>query len=218
MPSEPRPSGSDRGGDHVLTTGRSLTVAARKCCGCLKSGAAGLCSLALLVSCAAKPPLPEYDPVPEFALTDSNNHVFSSKELAGKVWVADFIYTNCPGPCPRMTSEMHKLQQQLSDRGDVRLVSFSVDPDRDTPAVLTEFAQRFGGPTPQWYFLTGDPATLHLLARNVFHVGDLIGVMDHSTKFVLVDKRARIRGYYSTFDPEGLPALLEDIHRLRKES
>lgn len=117
-----------------------------------------------------------------------------------------------------MTSEMHKLQLKLANDDDVRLVSFSVDPDRDTPAVLTEFAHRFGGPTPQWFFLTGSPGTLHLLARDVFKIGDLIGVMDHSTKFVLVDKRARIRGYYSTFDAEGLPKMLTDIQSLRKES
>jgi protein SCO1/2 len=170
------------------------------------------------VSCSPKPPLPVYDPVPEFSLIDSHGQVFSSKELVGKVWVADFIYTHCPGPCPRMTSEMHKLQQQMANRDDVRLVSFTVDPDRDTPEVLTEFAHRFGGPTPQWFFLTGKPATLHVLARDAFHVGDLIGVMDHSTKFILVDKHARIRGYYSTFDTEGLPKLLEDTQRLRKES
>jgi protein SCO1/2 len=172
----------------------------------------------LLCSCSTKPPLPVYDSVPAFTLTDSFGHVFSSNELNGKVWVADFIYTNCPGPCPRMTSQMHKLQVQVANREDVRLVSFSVDPDRDTPPVLTDFAHRFGGPTPQWFFLTGRPQTLHLLARDAFKIGDLVGVMDHSTKFILVDKHSRIRGYYSTFDAEGMPNLLDDIQRLRRES
>ncbi|MBV9082897.1 MAG: SCO family protein, partial [Acidobacteriaceae bacterium] len=69
-------------------------------------------------------------------MTDSAGRPFDSKELAGKVWVADFIYTSCPGPCPRMTSEMHKLDQQLKADRDVVLVSISVDPDHDTPQVL----------------------------------------------------------------------------------
>jgi protein SCO1 len=198
---------------------------AARCQACLSPGPrvstsalAVVVGLLALTACSSKPPLPEYDPVPEFSLTDSHGQVFTSKELNDRVWVADFIFTHCPGPCPRMTSEMHKLQLQSANDDDIRFVSFSVDPDRDTPAVLNEFAHRFGGPTPQWVFLTGKPETIHLLAKDVFHVGDLIGVMDHSTKFILVDKRSKIRGYYSTFDAEGLPKLREDIRRLRKES
>jgi len=171
-----------------------------------------------LASSCSKPPLPDYGLVPPFALTDSNGQPFDSQTLDGKVWVADFIYTNCPGPCPRMTSQMHQVEQQVNGLKDVSLVSFSVDPDRDTPAALTAFAHRFGGPTAQWYFLTGSPATLHLLARDVFKIGDLISVMDHSTKFMLVDKTGRLRGYYSSFDQEGIPALLNDVKRLRKET
>jgi len=176
-----------------------------------------LTAAGLTFSCS-KPPLPDYGMVPPFTLTDSNGQPFDSQSLHGKVWVADFIYTNCPGPCPRMTSQMHRLERQLKSAEDVRLVSFSVDPDRDTPAALTVFAHRFGGPTEQWYFLTGSPQTLHLLAREVFKVGDLIGVMDHSTKFMLVDKAGHIRGYYSTFDQDGISTLLDDLKRLRKET
>ena len=172
----------------------------------------------LLAGCSGKPPLPTYGMVSDFALTDQNGAKFSSAALDNHVWVADFIYTNCPGPCPRMTSQMHQVEQQVNGFEDVRLISFSVDPDRDTPAALTEFAHRFGGPTVQWYFLTGSPATLHLLARDVFKIGDLVSVMDHSTKFMLVDKTGHLRGYYSSFDQEGIPALLNDMKRLRKET
>jgi protein SCO1 len=160
--------------------------------------------------------LPVYDTVPHFELTDSHGKSFNSDSLKGKVWVADFIYTHCPGPCPRMTSQVHQLEQKMNGSEDVRFVSFSVDPARDTPAVLQQFAQRFGGPTERWYFLTGSPDTLHLLARNVFKVGDLISVMDHSTKLMIVDKRGRIRGYYSTFDPESLTALVNDAKALER--
>ncbi len=150
-------------------------------------------------------------------MTDSEGRPFNSSQLAGKVWVADFIYTLCPGPCPRMTSQMHKVERQISGDPDVRLVSFSVDPDHDSPPVLNAFAHRFGGPAPDWIFLTGSRATVHLLAYQTFHVGDIIGRMDHSTKFIVVDKHGAIRGYYSSFDADGIPQMMKDVAALRHE-
>ena len=160
--------------------------------------------------------LPSYGAVPEFQLTDSLGRPFDSKQLTGKVWIADFIYTHCPGPCPRMTSQMHSVQTKLKNDSDTRLVSFTVDPDRDSPPVLNAFAEKFGGPAEDWFFLTGPRDTLHHLAKDVFMVGDLIGVMDHSTKFILVDKKRQIRGFYSTFDADGIPTLLHDVDALRR--
>lgn len=161
--------------------------------------------------------LPNYGPIPEFQMTDSLGHAFDSKQLKGKVWVVDFIYTTCPGPCPRMTSEMHRVQQQLKGDPDVRMISISVDPAHDTPPVLDAFAHRFGGPNDQWFFLTGTPATVHLLAHDVFKVGDVISQMDHSTKFMLVDKRGNLRGYYSSLDAGDIPGMLQDIAALSQE-
>lgn len=160
--------------------------------------------------------LPVYNTVPHFQLINSYGQAFDSHALDGKVWVADFIYTHCPGPCPRMTSQMHQIEQKVRGYSDVRLVSFSVDPARDTPPILDEYAKRFGGPTPQWSFLTGSPETLHNLARKVFMVGDLVGVMDHSTKFMVIDKKRQVRGYYSTFDRSGMADLLRDVNALRR--
>jgi protein SCO1 len=162
--------------------------------------------------------LPNYGRVPEFQMTDSEGHAFDSKTLSGKVWVADFIYTNCPAECPMMTAKMHKVEKQLRDAADVRLVSISVDPERDSPPVLNEFAHRFGGPTDHWYFLTGQPTTIHVLAYETFHVGDVLGKIEHSTKMILVDKHGNIRGYYSTFDEDGIPAMLKDLAALRRQS
>jgi protein SCO1/2 len=159
--------------------------------------------------------LPVYENVPAFTMTTSEGSSFDGKQLAGKVWVADFIYTNCPGPCPLMTSKMHHLQLQVKNEPDVRLVSFSVDPHRDTPPVLNAYAKHFDGPTADWVFLTGNDETTHLLAHDVFKVGDLIGVMDHSTKFILVDKRGTIRGYYSVFDTDDMHKLVQDVQSLR---
>jgi protein SCO1/2 len=162
--------------------------------------------------------LPDYGRVPEFAMTDSQGRPFDSSSLAGKVWVVDFIYTNCPGPCPRMTSQMHRLAQRERGDRDVELVSISVDPQHDTPQVLDEYAHHFGGPAPQWIFLTGSPQTVHRVAFDAFHLGDIIGKMDHSTKFALVDKHGDVRGYYSTFDDESMRSLVNDIAALRNAS
>ncbi len=183
-----------------------------------------ICSLALLgttafVSCtdpAAK--LPEYDRVPPFRMIDSAGRAFDGSSLAGKVWVADFIYTSCPAECPMMTAKMHSVEKQVRGQSDVRLVSISVDPQHDTPAALTTFARRFGGTTAQWIFLTGTPETVHTLAFTTFHVGDVISKINHSTKFALVDKRGYVRGYYSTVGEDDLPKLLQDLETLRRAS
>ncbi len=159
--------------------------------------------------------LPSYGKVPAFTMTDSQGRAFNRSALAEKVWIADFIYTECPAECPRMTAQMHKVEQQVRGESDVRLVSVSVDPEHDSPPVLNDFASRFGGPTKQWVFLTGSPATVHLIAYQTFHVGDVIGKIEHSTKFVLVDKNGYIRGYYSSFDQDDLSRLLKDVEALR---
>lgn len=149
-------------------------------------------------------------------MTDSSGQAFQSSALAGKVWIVDFIYTNCPAECPMMSSKMHSVEQRVNGQQDVRLLSISVDPARDTPAVLQAFARRYAAPTPQWTFLTGTPQTVHQLAYVTFHVGDVIDKIEHSTKFVLVDKHGHIRGYYSSFDADGIPAMLKDVTALRR--
>jgi protein SCO1/2 len=161
--------------------------------------------------------LPEYGKVPEFSMTDSSGQVFHSSALTGKVWIADFIYTNCPAECPMMSSKMHSIAKQLIGQQDVRLISISVDPARDTPPVLQEFARRYDAPTEQWTFLTGTPATIHEVAFLTFHVGDVIGKIEHSTKFVLVDKRGLIRGYYSSFAADDIRTMLKDADALRSD-
>jgi protein SCO1/2 len=173
-------------------------------------------SVLLLASCVHRASnLPDYGKVPEFSMTDSGGQAFRSTALTGKIWIADFIYTNCPAECPLMSSKMHSLAKQLVGEQDVRLVSISVDPARDTPPVLREFARRYDAPTEQWTFLTGTPETIHQVAFVTFHVGDVIGKMEHSTKFVLVDRHGIIRGYYSSFAEDGIPTLLKDVKALR---
>src|ERR1700730_13661971 len=104
----------------------------------------GILALLVLTGCLRMPdPLPVLGEIPPFSLTSEANRPFGRESLDGKVWVADFIFTSCSGPCPRLSSLMHQVQQSITGMPDVRLVSFTVDPKRDTPAVLTEYAARF---------------------------------------------------------------------------
>jgi protein SCO1/2 len=142
---------------------------------------------------------------------------FHSQVLAGKIWVADFIYTTCPGPCPRMTSQMREVQDAVSKIPDVRLVSFTVDPAEDTPPVLAAYAKTHGASESMWYFLTGPVATLQMLDRDAFKLGNIDASMQHSTRFVLVDRQGRIRRYYDTSESTSIPKLISDIYALAAE-
>jgi protein SCO1 len=184
-----------------------------------------LLTLSLLSSCThPSVRLPTYDHVPPFTMSDSEGRPFNSSSLTGKVWIADFIYTTCPAACPMMSSKMKRVHQQTAGLPDVRIVSISVDP-RDTPAALKAFGTRYGGATPDWIFLTGSPEIVHQIAFTTFHTGDVLGKIEHSTKFALVDKQGYIRGYYSSLaaegdsesDGHGIPDLLHDLQTLRKD-
>ena len=164
-----------------------------------------------------KSSLPVYYDVPEFQLIAQDGRPFDSQVLAGKIWVADFIYTTCPGPCPRMTSQMREVQDAVLKIPDVRLVSFSVDPANDTPAVLAAYAKEHGAAPSIWYFLTGSVATLQTLDRDAFKLGDMNAAMQHSTRFVLVDRQGRIRGYYDTSESSAIPKVIADIRALAEE-
>jgi protein SCO1/2 len=161
--------------------------------------------------------LPVYYDVPAFDLVAQDAQPFHSAVLAGKIWVADFIYTTCPGPCPRMTSQMHEVQDAIAKMPDVKLVSFTVDPARDTPLVLADYAKVHGASIAHWYFLTGPETTLQKLDRDVFKLGNLDASMQHSTRFVLIDRQSRIRGYYDTSESRSIPHLIDDIYALARE-
>jgi protein SCO1 len=172
--------------------------------------------LLAVTGCANRKPLPVLGEIPQFELTNQQGRKFDRTALDGHVWVADFIYTNCEGPCPRMSSRMHAIQK-ATDAG-IKLVSFSVDPARDTPQALTEYSRKFAADDARWNFLTGDPKTLDMLDHDAFKLGNLGVEMDHSTRFVLVDKKGRIRGYYSLGDSGAATHVAEDARRLEDEA
>lgn len=172
----------------------------------------------LLAGCSTKPPLTVYGQVSDFSLTDQGGAEFRSAErLKDKVWIADFIYTNCPGPCPRMSSQMHQVQNEFKGNDGVRFVSITVDPARDTPPVLAEYGKHFEADEAKWSFLTGPTEKLHDLSRRVFMLGDVDSSLEHSTRFALVDQNMRIRGYYVSSDKEAIPSLIADARRLLKD-
>lgn len=171
----------------------------------------------LTLAACAKKPLPVLGEVPAFQLTDQLGRPFSSgSALNGHVWVADFVFTNCEGPCPRMSSHMHSLQDK-TDAG-VKLVSFTVDPARDTPPVLAEYAKKFGADSNRWLLLTGDVATLNELDQDAFKLGSITeGEIEHSTYFGLVDKKGRIRGFYGISAGDPVQNIARDAARLEQE-
>jgi protein SCO1/2 len=174
-------------------------------------------ALAGITACARHPALDVFGSIPQFDLVAQDGQPFHSQVLSGKIWVADFIYTTCPGPCPRMTSQMREVQDAIAQIPGVRLVSFTIDPANDTPLVLAAYAKTHGASPAMWYFLTGPMPTLQMLDRDAFKLGDIDGTLVHSTRFVLVDRQGRIRGYYDTSDAAAISKVIADIRALAGE-
>lgn len=177
-----------------------------------------LIALLCLAGCAPHRKLDFYGQVPDFQLTSQDGETFSGRSLKGHVWVADFIYTTCPGPCPRMTSQMSALQKATASTPDIRLVSFTVDPAHDTPPALAAYASKNHANPARWTFLTGKQEALQALSRDAFHLSDVDSSMNHSTRFVLVDQKGRIRGYYGTMTGDPVAQLAADARQLREET
>lgn len=171
----------------------------------------------------AKSALPRLGIVPDFSLTERTGEKVPLSDLKGKVWIADFIFTNCGGSCPIMTSTMASFQEQLKDAANILLVSFTVDPDRDTPEVLKEYAELYKASPSRWLFLTGEKEKIVYLTREGFHLSiatDSVSIAEpiiHSTMFVLVDRQGVIRGYYDSTDERGLVRIIADARALAAE-
>lgn len=164
--------------------------------------------------------------LPDFALTERSGASFGSAQLRGKIWIADFIFTRCAGPCPRMSAEMAGLQAALAPTPaweNLRLVSFTVDPQNDTPEALRAYAAAFHADAEHWLFLTGARPAIWELAKEGFKlpVGEdrQSGQMPifHSTRLVLVDRLGRVRGYYEGLEADGRARLRRDVERLAGE-
>src|SRR4051794_39276527 len=145
----------------------------------------------------AAPP-PDLGEVGAFRLTERGGGTVSNEDLLGKVWVASFQFTRCTGPCPQVSRTLARLQKELAGRRDLRLVTFTIDPEHDDPETLSRYAEAMGADPERWLFLTGPEADVHRLARDGFklYVARRAGqgvspgeALEHSPKLALVDRR-----------------------------
>ena len=167
------------------------------------------------------PALPVYGQVSDFTLTNQAGQPFGLANLRGQVWVADIIFTRCPGPCPRMSAQMKELQAALPADAPVKLISLTSDPEFDIVPVLKGYAERFGADSNRWMFLTGPNPVIRDLAVN----GLKLVLLDkpaadrtvpedlfiHSTLFIVVDKQGRIRQSVESLEPETLQQALTAV-------
>jgi len=190
-------------------------------------GGLALAGSLALVARAIRPraPLPVYGTVPPFHLVDEHGAPYTTESMLGHVAVVDFVFTRCSASCPRLTARMSELQARLArDRSDVRLVSFSVDPENDTPAVLAAYAARAHADPARWSFVTGgaDDVTRAVVlgfkvsAAKVDHGANDYEVT-HGNWFVVVDRAGALRGYYSTEESSDFETLVADVERLERE-
>lgn len=172
------------------------------------------------------PPPPVIGQLPAFRLTDSLGQPFGSAELEGQVYVVDFIFTRCASICPLLTAAMSRLDRRYVDEGieGIRLLSVTVDPDYDTPEVLRDYGDAHRIDPARWTLLTGPESEIRELVTGGFKTaigeprasGDNLIDIAHSGKFVLVDGRGGIRGYYDT-DESGLDEIFHRSQHVLRE-
>jgi protein SCO1/2 len=164
-------------------------------------------------------------PAPAFTLTERSGKTITQADLTGKVWIASFVFTRCSGPCPNISATMAKLQGELlPTRPDVRLVTFTVDPDRDTPEELKKYATNFRADPDKWLFLTGKESEVRTLLKDGFKINATKNAnpkpgdeFDHNTKLMVIDKAGQIRGLFDgmkrDWDKDG-SVFAEDLEKL----
>jgi cytochrome oxidase Cu insertion factor (SCO1/SenC/PrrC family) len=180
-----------------------------------------------------EPPLHVIGPVADFTLTNQDGKLTTLADLTNRVWVADIVFTRCAGPCPRMTGQMRELQAALPADSPARLVTLTTDPEFDSPEVLKKYGTRFGADFNRWTFLTGTKMEIGLLAANSLKLSaqpvkpeeqkDAADLFIHTTIFVIVDKQARLRGFFETggddvdWTNSVLPKIVRTVRQLENE-
>ena len=158
-----------------------------------------------------------------FKLVNQQNESFTEKDIDGKICVVDFIFTICPGICPKMTQNMGDLQKEFINDAGILLLSHSVMPDKDSVPVLQKYAQTKGVNFKRWKLLTGDKSEIYDLGRKYYFVEEDEGlkrdedVFLHTENFILIDQQRHIRGIYNGLDPNSIQALVRDIKVLKLE-
>ena len=190
------------------------------CAPCYVKGVRLLVGFLCAAACARSEPPPVLGELPDFQLIDQRGQPFTRGSMRGRVWVADFVFLGCSEVCPRLTERMKALGEQA--RGRANLVTFSVDPENDTPERLAEYARAYGADPGRWTFVTGPSEELERTVVKGFKIAmgrdaapaaegkSAMVQIFHGEHFVLVDREGRIRGYYDS-QGEGMEKLLRDL-------
>jgi protein SCO1/2 len=166
---------------------------------------------------AVENPQPSYPAeklVSQFELVERSGKTVSSDELLGQPYVVSFFFSNCPSVCIQQNTKLKELQDMFAGQG-VRFVAISVDPETDTPERLREYAARFGADPEQWLFMTGDLLYIRQLGAASFH--QPVDKQFHSERFVLVDTKGEVEGFYSWPDQQQFTKLQESIRRMLEQ-
>jgi len=184
-----------------------------------------LLSVLVLAGCRGAAEDDHLGALDDFQLTERSGRAVSRDDLKGKVWVAAFFFTRCAGPCSQVSGQMARLQEQWAGR-DVVLVSFTVDPDHDTPAVLRDYAAKFQADPQRWLFLTGERDKLYALIQNSFKLGVAQNEgtarkpgdeVLHSTRLVVIDRKGEKRGYFDATDEAHMTKLTAKLAAVLRE-
>lgn len=163
-----------------------------------------------------------YPKMIDFTYLNQDSNTITNKDFANKVWIADFFFTSCPTICPTMTTQMKRVAKATEDlSNDLQLLSFSIDPKRDTPSRLTSYRKKYNIMQSNWAFLTGDEAKTHKLGIEHFQLfagqdENSAGGYAHSPAFTLVDKEGYVRGVYVGTETKDVDRLIEDVRKLLK--
>lgn len=162
----------------------------------------------------------------KFSFKNQNNKTITQEDVRGKVYVVEYFFTTCKTICPRMNAQMQRVHEKFRKNDDVKILSFSVDPETDTVEQLKRYADAHNSKGNQWNFLTGKRDDIYELARTSFFTlkpteaenqGDVGSDFIHTNNFVLVDKLMRIRGYYDGTNPKDVDKMMRDMELLLKE-
>ena len=160
--------------------------------------------------------------IPDFKLTSQTGKTVSQRDLDGSVYVANFIFTSCKDICKKMSTQMTRVQEAFRNEPALKLVSHTIDPTRDTVAVLQQYASFYRADPEKWYFLTGPKPEIYSLASNHYKLAaveapTILPDFIHSEKFILVDMNKQVRGIYDGTSPEDVDRLITEIKVLLQE-
>ncbi len=163
-----------------------------------------------------------YNTIPDFRFVSQNKDTISAKTLQNKIYIADFFFTSCPTICPVMKKNMLKVYEKIKGQQDIMILSHTIDPAHDSPAVLKQYATDLGVSGTQWLFVTGNREEIYKIGQKHYMVvagadSTAKGGYIHSGAFILVDKAKHVRGVYDGTEKKTIDLLLLDIEKLRKE-